>query len=731
MIKRVVMLVLGAVISLNAAFAEHDPKPINPNEGMWLPHMVKMLNIDDMKKLGFKLSAEDLYSINKSSIKDAVVQLGGFCTAEVVSPQGLLFTNHHCAYDAIATHSSVEHDYLTDGFWAKTKKDELHTPGLTVSFLVRIDDVTKRISDAVSSVPEAEADAKMQEMIGTIEAEATENTNYRAEVKAMFDGNQHLLFVYETFRDIRLVGAPPSSIGKFGGDTDNWMWPRHTGDFSVLRVYADKDGNPAEYSEDNVPYKPKHFLPVSIKGIQEGDFAMTLGYPGSTDRYLSSYAIEQAYKYDNPTIVKILGERLEIMKSEMDKDDKVRIMMASSYASLANSHKYYLGQNRGLSRRGLIEERQEFEKKFQNWANGDSKRKEKYGSVLDNFRQNYESSRDVLKLNNYVNMAGFGPGFVAYGIGFWRLASMMASAEGDDSKWKPMAERLKGGVDGHFEEYHAPTDKRILASMARLMYNDLPEKYHPSVFSSKAFKKAKAKGGKDRFDVYADMVFKSSVLVNEDRAKAFLASPSQKVADKDLGIQYVTSIIELFRSKLRVDQGLFSAIDGESMKIYQAGMHEMMPDKKFYPDANFTMRMSYGKVIPYDPRDGVSYKYITYGEGVLEKEVPGDEEFDVPKRLGQLLRSGDYGRYAHNGKLPLCFLTDNDITGGNSGSPVINGDGHLIGIAFDGNWESMTSDLVFDDDIVRTISVDIRYVLFVIDKFAGATHLIDELKVMQ
>jgi len=729
MYKKLSLIFLGAFLAFRAMAVGYTPEPVPPREGMWLPHMVKTLNIDAMRDLGFKLSAEDIYSVNKSSIKDAVVQLGGFCTAEVVSPKGLLFTNHHCAYDAIATHSSPEHDYLTDGFWAMKQGEEIHTEGLTVSFLQRIEDVTKKVMDAADAAGEGEREVAMQAVIGEIEAEASNEGEFKAQVKPIFNGNEYLLFVYEVFRDIRLVGAPPSAIGKFGGDTDNWMWPRHTGDFAILRVYAGTDNKPADYSESNVPYKPKHFLPISMKGVQEGDFAMTLGYPGSTDRYLTSDAIREIYENNNPDVIKLLGERLRLMKEEMDKDDEVRINLASSYASMANYYKYCIGQNRGLRQRGLIEEREGFEMKFKEWVNSDSKRREKYGEVVERMEKNYASFQPILKLRNYINMAGFGPGMVNYGLAYWRLKGLY-DKESEQEAIDGMVERLKGGVDEHFAEYYTSVDKKILAATARMIYNDLPKDLHPDVFSSKAFTKAKAKGNMDRFDTYAAKVFSTSILTNKARNKAFLAKPSLKVLEKDLGVAYATSMVTLYISKMQGDMAMYQGVDKESMRIYQAGMMEMQKDQSFYPDANSTMRLSYGTVLPYDPKDGVSYKTQTYGGGILEKEVPNDEEFHVPSKLKSLLESGNYGKYGENGKLPVCFLSDNDITGGNSGSPVINGNGELIGIAFDGNWESMTSDLVWDDEIVRTISVDIRYVLFIIDKYAGAQRLIDELKLM-
>jgi len=727
------LLLVGLWVS-SAWAAGPEPRPVNPNEGMWLPHLVKSLNINEMQQMGFKLSADDIYNINKSSLKDAVVQLGGFCSAEVVSAEGLLFTNHHCAYDAIQTHSSVEHDYLTDGFWAMKKSEELYTPGLTVSFLVRIEDVTQKVMDAAAGASDEDRDAKIEEAIAKIEEETVSQEDAKAgircEVKPMFYGNQFHLFVYETFRDVRLVGAPPSAIGKFGGDTDNWMWPRHTGDFSILRVYAGKDNKPSDYSEENVPYQPKHYFPVSIKGLKEGDFTMTMGYPGSTERYLPSSAIEQAYKHDNPTIVKILGKRLEIMKSGMDADPKVRIQLASRYASLANSHKYYIGQNRGLDRRGLIEEKQAFEAKWSKWVNADADRKVKYGNVLSTLAQNYADNQSVLKLSSYLNMAGFGPGMVSFGVNLWRLQAAMQASPDKKEAWQPLIDRINGVKVDHFKDYHAPTDQRILAAMCRYLYEDLPAELHPSVFTSKTFTKLKAKGDKDRFDLYAEKVFANTILSDEAKLDAFLKNPSLKVLSSDLGVAHVTSILSLYRERMLGGRAVFDATYDQAMKLFQASIMEMQTERKFYPDANFTMRLSYGKVIPYDPRDGVSYKYMTWGSGVLEKEVPNDEEFHVPSKLKDLLVRKDFGPYGQNGQLPLCFLSDNDITGGNSGSPVINGNGELVGIAFDGNWESMTGDLVFDAGVQRTISVDIRYVLFCIDKYAGASNLIQELKIM-
>lgn len=726
MIKKVAVLFLGLTLIFKTAFAV-----LPPDEGMWLPLLLKQLNFSEMKRLGLKLSAEEVYSTDKPSVKDAIVQLGGFCTAEVISDQGLLLTNHHCAFDAIRTHSSVENDYLTDGFWAKNKGEEKHTPGLTVSFLVKMEDVTSTILAGTEGMDEADMETKIQTAIGTLEAEASEDGAFKAQVKPMFKGNEYFLFVYEVFRDVRLVGAPPSSIGKFGGDTDNWMWPRHTGDFSLLRVYAGKDNKPADYAEDNVPYRPKHFLPISLKGVKEGDFAMIMGYPGSTDRYLTSDAIRQAYDNNNPDYIRLLDTKLKVMKKEMDASDEVRIALASDYASTANTYKYFLGQNRGLTKRGLIEEREQFENKFTRWVNQSKDRKEKYADVLAGIKQNISDNETVLKLANYINIAIFGNKVVQFGVGFYRLQRTMAATPDKPEAWEPVLQQLRASVDEHFEEYQKVTDMKVFAAMNRLYYNDLPKEFHLSVYTdSKTFTKSKPKGNKDRFDIYAEKLFATSMLGDKAKVKAFLENPTMKALEKDPGMEFINSFIEVYRSKMAAGMGMYAAGDDVMMKKYMAALREMMPDKAFYPDANFTMRLTYGKVIPYDPRDGVSYKYYTSAEGILEKEVPGDEEFDVHPKLKNLIQKQEFGKYGKD-ELSVCFLTDNDITGGNSGSPVINGKGELIGVAFDGNWESMTSDLVFDDDIVRTICVDARYVCFVIDKFADARHLLDEMKIVR
>jgi hypothetical protein len=715
-------LLLLLVLTFNSAVYASTP----PDEGMWLPLLLKDYNYAEMQRLGCKLTPEQIYSVNNSSIKDAIVQLGGFCTAEVVSNEGLMLTNHHCAYDAIASQSSEENNYLRDGFWAMNKGEELAIPGLTVQFLLRIEDVTDRMNKRGDSAGEDMADMEMLEEMEKIIAEAIEGTNNTAEVKEMFDGNAHYLFVYETFTDIRLVGAPPSAVGKFGGDTDNWMWPRHTGDFSMLRIYAGTDNKPADYSENNKPYTPKHFLPVSTSGLSEGDFTMIMGYPGTTDRYLTSYEIDLKQNVDAPIYIDVLGKRLQIMKGEMDKDESVKIANASSYASLANTHKYFKGQLRGLNKFDLSAQRKLSENEFTKWVNATPERKEKYGEVLQGIKDASDSYKAMNQVNAYVNMAGFAPDFVSYGIGAWRLKRMLGASI-DEMTIKGMTDEMLTSVDEHFGTYNIEMERKILIMALDFMKNSAPDGYKMDLFESDIYLK-KGKGSNERF---ADLILKKSILTDSKRIKKFLGKPSLKTLEKDAGIAYVESIISLFRT-IQPGLGMQQMQLASERELYMEALREQSNSKNFYPDANFTMRVTYGTVKTYDSWEGKKYETFTYGSQILDKYKEGDSEFDVPEKLRTLLKNKDYGPYANaDGKLPVCFLHNTDITGGNSGSPVINGNGELVGIAFDGNWESMTSDLYWQDDYVRTISVDIRYVMFIIDKYAGASHLIKEMKLVE
>jgi hypothetical protein len=696
------------------------------DEGMWLPMLLKDYNYAEMQRLGLRLTADQIYSINQSSLKDAIVQLGGFCTAEVVSKEGLLFTNHHCAYDAIQEHSTVEHNYLRDGFWAMSKTDELNVPGLSVTFLVRMDDITDRIM-AIKDKGGDDVDRLVEEEMKIVETEVTAGTQYRAVAKSMFDGNGYYVFVYETFKDIRLVGAPPSAIGKFGGDTDNWMWPRHTGDFSILRIYANKDNQPAEYASDNVPYTPKHVLPVSIKGVKDGDFTMIMGYPGSTDRYFSSYEVTEQQQILAPAVVKIMGERLSIMKEEMDKDEAVNIALAASYASLNNTYKYFKGNLLSLNKFDLASEKRKEEALFMEWVNADPGRKDVYGNVLNDLGTLVEGNATLANLNYTMNFAAFSPGFISRGVQLWRLKSTL---QGDEEQGIAMAEGIAANLDNLFKEYVASADIRVFAMAIRFLH-EMPEEARPDLFTSKAWNAAKGENLSEKSLNYAAYVFKKSILMDRAKMEKFLDKPKLKTLEKDPGVAYIESIITSYRNHVLAPMGSYGDDLTRLRELYLKGLMEMQPDRKFYPDANSTMRLTYGTVGSHKSWEGKPYNTQTWATEILDKEIPNDDEFHVPPKLKSLIENKDFGPYGENGRLPVCFLHNTDITGGNSGSPVINGDGHLIGIAFDGNWESMMSDLKFQKEYVRTISVDIRYVLFVIEKYAGASNLIAELEIVK
>jgi len=702
--------------------------PPLPDEGMWLPLLLKDLNYAEMQRLGCSLTAEQIYSVNNSSLKDAIVSLGGFCTAEVVSSQGLLLTNHHCAYDAIQSHSSVENNYLKDGYWAATLQDELPVAGLTVSFLVRMEDVTARINGAAADYAPDEQGMAIEEAIAQIQAEAEEDGRYTSEVKPMFAGNVYYLWVYEIYTDVRLVGAPPSSVGKFGGDTDNWMWPRHTGDFSMLRIYADTDNNPAEYSESNVPYKPKHFLPVSNKGLTDGDFTMVMGYPGSTDRYLTSYGVDHHQNVEAPIMIKVFKKRLAVMKAEMDKSEAVNIALASDYASLANACKYYEGQTLGLNKFNLIADKTAEEKSFMTWVKADAARKKKYGNVLSDIKATYGTQKQAGKTNAYLNLAGFGPGFISPGIQVWRLKRTMETAS-SSADYQPAVDALKEGAGAMFEDYFKNVDQKVFAATTLLMYEGLPEGQRPDFYTSALFLKMKGATMEEKCNAYAAVVFKKSIVVDKNKLNKFLKKPKLKVLDKDPGVAYITSLIGFYRTTMMSSMTFENNLETQR-KVLLEGLMEQNKGKSMYPDANSTMRLTYGTVKTYDSWEGKRYNTFTYANEILDKYQPGDDEFDVPEKLRTLIQNKDFGPYGKDGVLPVCFLHDTDITGGNSGSPVINADGHLVGIAFDGNWESMISDLRFQDKYVRTISVDIRYVLFIIDKYAGAKRLIEEMELV-
>ncbi len=695
------------------------------DEGMWLPMFIKRLNYVDMQKEGLKLTPEEIYSVNNSSLKDAIVMLsGGSCTAEIISKEGLTLTNHHCAFGAIQQNSSTDHDYLADGFWAMTRDQELRAEGMTASFLVRMEDVSEAINSQLSDdTPELERYQIIAQASDSIRKAAIEGTNYNADVKSFFEGNEFYLFVYETFQDVRLVGAPPSSIGKYGGDTDNWMWPRHTGDFSLLRVYSGADGKPAPYSEENIPLQAKHHLPVSMKGVAKDDFAMVMGYPGSTDRYLTSYGVKQELEIHQPSVVKIRTQRLELMKEDMDASQEVRIKYASKYAGVANYWKYFIGQSEQLRNNKVYDRKLAEEKAFTNWLESNPKMKAKYGEALPLIESAYAELDKYKKAQTYlIESALTGSEISLFAYRFMGLERVLSAEEPNAEQIAAVISNMESRVKSHFKDYNRPTDMKVTAALFELFHNDVKPEYQPEAF------KQMVKKNKGDFTKMTEKLFKKTVFGTEEDIMEFLQDPDLKTLQNDPAYQLATGFINTYRTGFG-DQMQQSTIDlAKGNRLFVAGLREMQKDRKFYPNANSTMRLTYGSVLDYYPRDAVHYDYFTTLEGVIQKMDNDDPEFVVPQKLVDLYNSKDYGRYAdQDGTLHVCFLTNNDITGGNSGSPVINGEGELIGCAFDGNWEAMSGDIAFEQEKQRTIVVDIRYVLFVIDKFAGAKHLVDEM----
>ncbi|MFN2378842.1 MAG: S46 family peptidase [Bacteroidales bacterium] len=695
------------------------------DEGMWLLPLLDQLNMGTMTEMGLELSAEEIYSLNQPSIKDAIVIFGGGCTGEIVSSKGLLLTNHHCGYGSIQGHSTVENDYLKDGFWAASFKDELPTPRLSATFLVSIEDVTEKVLNGVTyNMSEEERYTAINDARREIAAAATDGNHYRAQVASFYGGNNFYLLVYEIYSDVRFVGAPPSSIGKYGHDSDNWEWPRHTGDFSVFRVYMDPDGKPADYSEENVPLNPKHYLPVSVRGVEQDDFAMILGYPGGTQRYMTSYGVDEVLKITHPNRIKIRGIRQEILMADMMADQKVNIQYASKYSGSSNYWKFSIGQKAGLERLNVKGKKEKIEDEFTSWVNAENSRKEKYGNALDLIRTSIEGRAEYLNAQQYVSeclLSGSElPGMARNAM------ALVRALEGEDSE--AVAEQinnLKQRAEGFYKDYNPPTDHKATKAMFKLFMEDVDPKFYPDFIKTI---QTKYKGDSDR---YVDDMFEKSIFTSQEKLNAFLAAPKLKTLERDLAYNAGISTMQLAGS-LRQSSSEFDVNLEKGRRLFIAGLREMDPARVPYPDANFTMRLTYGTVQPYSPKDAVIYKHYTSMEGILEKYVPGDYEYDLPDRLIELAEAKNWGRYAApEGHLPVCFLTTNDITGGNSGSPVINARGELIGLAFDGNWEAMSGDVAFEPDLQRCINVDIRYVLWVMDIYAGARHLVDEMDIRE
>lgn len=710
-----------ALLCLSVAFISVFAKA---DEGMWLMTFIERLKYTDWQKEGLKLTPEEIYSVNHSSLKDAIVQFGGYCTGEMISDQGLLLTNHHCGYGVIAELSTEEHDYLKNGYWAYDKSQELKPESLYVRYLVRMDNATDRIVKKLSpNMSEDERAAVIKEEFEKIKTENNEGGKYVVEVKSFYGGNEFYYFVYQDYTDVRFVGAPPSSIGKFGGDTDNWEWTRHTGDFSMFRVYGDKDGNPAAYSPNNVPLKPRHSLPIRVSGVKPGDFSMTIGYPGSTERYMSSFGIEQAINVEYPAWIDAANTAMVQMKKHMDKSDAVRLKYASQYSSLANYWKNRIGMIQALNKLKTVDKKKAYEADFNKWA----KNNKGYGNVLKDIEAYYSNSNDYVKNRTYI-VRGFLRGSQMSLIPFKVLNMYDAySKQTADNKAK-MLPKIEAEVKAMYESLELSAERDIIAALLKTYVANVPES---NVID--AVKEIKSKYS--NFDAFVDAVASKSVYANADKVISAFKNDDKSALENDLLTGLSNGLIEGYRAKPANIEKLEESYQ-KNYRLFIDGLRKTYPNRVFYPDANFTMRLSTGKVVglPENPirKSDAEGNYYTTLKGGMAKYMPGNEEFDQPLKLIKLYNTKDYGRWANaKGELPVCFLSDNDITGGNSGSPVIGGNGELIGLAFDGNWEAMSGDIEFEKNLQRTINVDIRYVLFIIDKFAGATNLIDELKLVE
>ncbi len=709
------------------------------DEGMWVPMFLAKYNEADMQSKGLKLSAEDIYSVNHASLKDAVVQFGGGCTGELISAEGLLLTNHHCGRSRIQAHSTLDKNYIENGYWSMNRGEELSNPGLTATFLVRMEDVTSEVLKAVlPTMTEVERYTAIEKASKALEKKMTEGTHYEAKVKEFFGGNEYYIFITETFKDVRLVGAPPSSIGEFGGDTDNWMWPRHTGDFSLFRIYADSLNNPAEYSPNNKPYKPKKYFEISMKELKEGDFTMVFGFPGRTQEYLTSYAVKQLVEEEDPLKISIREKRLAVMEKAMDADPQTKLNLTSKYAGISNYYKKFMGESRGLKKVNAVEKKKEQEKRFTEWVNADESRKAKYANLLPEMEKTYNEFSPYNKGVVLYNEAFTALEFVKQINSFFILSEMLDKGIKKEELEKEL-EKISVSSNSFFKHYNSTLDHEIAGQLIPV--------FDPGFFSI-----ILKLGPEDKYEwdfpSLTDKIFSKSILMNMKKTDAFIGSlksstrktkSGEKVnaakwlkrIKKDIAFRFVGNTVEDFRSLILVQ---YNAIDiklDSLNRIYTQALREFKNDKLFYPDANSTLRLTYGKVEGYAPNDSITYTPFTTIDGIMEKENPNDKEFIVPSKLKELYQKKDYGEYAVNGTIPVCFIASNHTTGGNSGSPVLNAQGQLIGTNFDRNWEGTAADVMYDPTQARNISVDIHYTLFIIDKFAGAKYLLDEMTIIK
>ena len=709
-------LFLSLTLVLSVIVAKAD-------EGMWLPYNLSGQSLYEMQQLGCKLTAEQIFNLNQPSLKDAIVQFGGGCTGELISPEGLLLTNHHCGLSYVQKHATVEHDYLTDGFWAKSKAEELPNAGLTVSFLAMVEDVTEiLLADIPADITEVEYQDMVNKRIKDLVKERKGDRDIEVEIVPFYSGNQFILFEYDVYQDVRLVCCPPWGIGKYGADTDNWTWPRHKGDFNIFRVYTDKDGKPAKYSKDNIPMKSKHYLPINIKGVKEGDYAMIMGYPGSTDRYSTSYTVNNLIESDCPSIINCRTTKLNEYRKHMDADQEVFIKYASKQASVSNYWKYAIGQKKQLVRNHVCDKRLAQEQAFMEWVFEDPSRQAIYGDIFDGIKAKWEIMDDIVMPMTYLREAGWNGGeAVALSRRFLKINDLLNN-KGSKEDIAKMVEGLKAQTETFFKDYDKALDQDVTIALLNLFYKDI-HKYVPSMIDEIG-----AKNNGD-FTGWVEKAFEKSIFVDQAKLEKWLAKP--KKLDKDPIFALTKNIIETYQNLYGPYEEAMN-LGNKGERLYMKGLMEMQTERNFYPDANFTMRLTYGSVEPYKGADAVNYNYYTTMDGVMAKYIPGNWEFDIPQDVRDLYETRDYGRYAdENGQLIVNFITTNDITGGNSGSPVINGDGELIGLAFDGNWEAMSGDIMFEQKVQRTICMDARYLLWCLEKVGKVQNIIDELTIIE
>lgn len=700
---------------------------VKADEGMWLPHLLGEQVYADMVKKGLKLTKEQLYSINNNSIKDAIIIFGGGCTGEIVSKEGLVFTNHHCGYDAIAAASSVAHNYLKDGFWAKTKQEEIYAKGVHAQFLIKIEDVTAQVNEAIKNIKPEELSTKLNGILTELASKLVTKTANEGRIASFFKGNQFLLFVYERYKDVRLVGTPPESIGKFGGDTDNWEWPRHTGDFSIFRVYMSKEGKPAEYAADNVPFASKSFLPVSVKGLKDGDYTMIFGYPGGTNRYETSYGVKLKTDIENPNLVELRDVRLKHMFNEMKNDPAVKIQLAGNYAYVANYWKFFDGESKQLLKYKVYEQKQKQEAEFLAWAKG----KPEYETIFSDLEKVYANWQPYAKHRVYINEGILGSPVLAMAASLKGLETALSNANAKPADITAAIDAAKGQYARFIKAENVASDRNIVASILQLFYKNVDPSQQPKAFFADLKNMFGDLNAELTYTNFSKSLFESSFLLNESKWNAFIEKPDTAALRKDIAYKTATAFTSNFSSNYAKYSQEFTSKNFDLNNKYLKGILEKNVKSKLYPDANSTMRVSYGHVKSYEPRDAVKYSHICTLNGIMEKYKPGDYEFDIPEKLVELAKNKDYGQYLDKtvGDVVVSFITTNDITGGNSGSPVINAKGELVGLAFDGNYEALSHKLAFDKNLNRTICLDVRYLLFVVEKLGGATNIIQELDI--